>query len=96
MIQVLQELLAIAEQVIGEPISPEQALMTAGLDSLGAVELRSAVAQHFHVSVPATLAFDFPTLQVSRALDQCALHCPALHPAARCAGQSHAADQPGL
>ncbi len=31
------------------------------MDSLGAVELRNAVAIEFGISVPATLAFDYPT-----------------------------------
>lgn len=35
--------------------------MQAGLDSLGAVELRNAVASKFGINVPATLAFDYPT-----------------------------------
>lgn len=34
----------------------------AGLDSLAAVELRSEIASRFGISVPATLAFDYPTL----------------------------------
>lgn len=33
----------------------------AGLDSLGAVELRNAIASHYGTSAPATLAFDYPT-----------------------------------
>ena len=33
----------------------------AGLDSLGAVELRNAIAAKFGVALPATVAFDFPT-----------------------------------
>ncbi len=33
----------------------------AGLDSMGAVELRSAMSQHFSVQLPATVAFDYPT-----------------------------------
>ena len=38
--------------------------MTAGLDSLGAVEVKNSVAARFGIILPATLAFDFPTLQV--------------------------------
>ena len=33
----------------------------AGLDSLGAVELRSAVSSAFGIPVPASVAFDYPT-----------------------------------
>lgn len=34
--------------------------MQAGLDSLGAVELRNKVASNYSIRVPATLAFDYP------------------------------------
>ena len=36
-------------------------LLQAGLDSLGAVELRNSISSQFNVGVPATLAFDYPT-----------------------------------
>ena len=41
--------------------------MDAGLDSLGAVELRNTLATRFAVDLPATLTFDYPTV---RALSQ--------------------------
>lgn len=34
--------------------------MQAGLDSLGAIELRNAVATYFSVALPATAMFDYP------------------------------------
>lgn len=37
--------------------------MQGGLDSLGAVELRNAIASKFSITVPATLAFDFPSAE---------------------------------
>ena len=36
--------------------------MEAGLDSLGAVELRNAISDHFSLDVPAILTFDYPSI----------------------------------
>lgn len=38
-----------------------QPLMEAGLDSIGAVELRNAVSIKFGIELPATATFDYPS-----------------------------------
>ncbi len=50
--------------VMGVHVGPSQPLMEAGLDSLAAVELRSAISARFGIAVPATVALDHPTVQV--------------------------------
>jgi acyl carrier protein len=57
-----QELQALLADLLGERVAADQPLMEAGLDSIGAVELRNAVAAKFGVDLPATATFDFPTL----------------------------------
>ena len=47
----------------GWQVLPDQPLMEAGLDSIGAVELRNAVGAKFGVDLPATVTFDHPTPQ---------------------------------
>lgn len=58
-------LTTLASEAMGAEVAPDQPLMSAGLDSLGAVELRNGVSAKFGVSLPATVAFDYPTLQAS-------------------------------
>ena len=53
----------IAAEAIGAEVAPDVPLMSAGLDSLGAVELRNGITAKFGISMPATIAFDYPTLQ---------------------------------
>ena len=42
-------------------LETQSGLVQAGLDSLGAVELKNAISSCFSLEVPATLAFDYPT-----------------------------------
>ena len=47
--------------VMGMDVPEDQPLMEAGLDSIGAVELRNAVSASFGIELPATVTFDYPT-----------------------------------
>ncbi len=47
--------------MLGTAFALEQPFMEAGLDSLGAVELRNGLATLFAVELPATVTFDHPT-----------------------------------
>ena len=64
--QPLMEVCVTVVQDLHVPPSVHRGLLEpvvqAGLDSLGAVELRNAIASTFGVSLPATAAFDHPTL----------------------------------
>ena len=56
------EVAALVKRQVGSDVDPHLPLMEAGLDSLGAVELRSALSSAFYVELPATLTFDHPTV----------------------------------
>lgn len=55
---------ATVASVMGREAAPTQPLMEAGLDSLGVVELRNALAARFGVELPPTVTLDHPTIAV--------------------------------
>lgn len=59
---IVAKLSEIAVQILGEAIATDQPLMAAGLDSVGAVELKNAVSGAFGLELPSTVTFDYPTI----------------------------------
>lgn len=59
---ILPRVQAAVTGMLGSAVLPEQPLMEAGLDSLGAVELRNALSEAFQLQLPATAIFDYPTV----------------------------------
>ena len=53
----------VLQNILGTALAPDQPFMEAGVDSLGAAELRNAVGAKFGITdLPATLVFDYPTV----------------------------------
>ena len=55
--------IAAVARLDGNAIGPRQRFFDMGLDSLMAVELRNSLQQATGVALPATVAFDYPTLE---------------------------------
>jgi acyl carrier protein len=62
----LESLQALVEEqvqtVLGSAVGGDDPLMAAGLDSLGATELQQSLADTLGMELPATLVFDYPTV----------------------------------
>ena len=56
------EVAAAVANVLGSAVAPTEPLMAAGLDSLGAVELKNALQTHMGVELPSTLILDYPSV----------------------------------
>ncbi|PSC67203.1 type I polyketide synthase [Micractinium conductrix] len=54
---------AVTKVLGGVEVAASTPLMTAGLDSLGALDLRKELSGVFGVDLPATLMFDYPTIE---------------------------------
>ena len=58
-----QRISAVLQKLVGAEVDIAQPFTEAGLDSLGAVELRTQLGAEFEIDLPATMAFDYPTIR---------------------------------
>lgn len=88
-----EEVMEAVEGILGREVGRVEPLVAAGLDSLGAVELTSSMEERFGVRLPATLLFDYPTVEDLSAHMQAVLPRPqpgagAIPPAGQAAAVS--------
>ena len=57
-----EEIETAVASILGGTVLSDQPLMAAGLDSLGAVELRNSLESRLGIQLPSTLVFDYPTV----------------------------------
>mmetsp|Transcript_8226 Transcript_8226/g.21814 ORF Transcript_8226/g.21814 Transcript_8226/m.21814 type:complete len:229 (-) Transcript_8226:35-721(-) len=60
--QLERELMEVVRGVVGPDAQANDPLMEAGLDSLGAVELKNAIDTAVGIELPGTLVFDYPSV----------------------------------
>lgn len=60
--RILRQVLESVEHILGSRPDTAQPLTTAGLDSLGVVDLRNMLQEEFSVELPATVLYDYPTI----------------------------------
>lgn len=59
------EIASLIQAIIGDvqkSLEINEPFMDSGLDSLGLLELRQSVMQHFDIDLPSTVSFDYPTV----------------------------------
>jgi len=61
--QVKASLIKLAAEVAAGEVNADIALMDAGVDSLASVQFRNDVAKEYDLTLPASLMFDYPTIQ---------------------------------